>query len=87
MSTMDPNTWSRATHCLVIDLEATCSDDRSIRPDQSETIEIGAVLVLLSTFQVVDWKRSSRSAGSRSSLARGIEGAIPVPLAIGASSS
>jgi hypothetical protein len=34
-----------------------------------------------------DWKRSSRSAGSRSSLARGIEGAIPVPLATGASSS
>jgi hypothetical protein len=33
------------------------------------------------------WKRSSRSAGSRSSLARGIEGAIPVPLATGASSS
>jgi hypothetical protein len=33
------------------------------------------------------WKRSFRSAGSRSSLARGIEGAIPVPLAIGASSS
>ncbi len=35
----------------------------------------------------LSWKRSSRSAGSRSSLARGIEGAIPVPLATGASSS
>jgi len=35
----------------------------------------------------IEWKRSSRSAGSRSSLARGIEGAIPVPLATGASSS
>ncbi len=51
---MDTNIWSRATHCLVIDLEATCSDDRTIRPDQMETIEIGAVLVRLSTFEAED---------------------------------
>jgi two-component system phosphate regulon response regulator PhoB len=33
------------------------------------------------------WKRSSRSAGSRSSLARVIVGPIPVPLAVGAGST
>jgi DNA ligase D-like protein (predicted ligase) len=34
-----------------------------------------------------EWKRSSRSAGSRSSLARVIVGPIPVPLAVGAGST
>ena len=43
-----------AEHVLVIDLEATCSDDRAIPPDQMETIEIGAVLVRLATFEVED---------------------------------
>jgi inhibitor of KinA sporulation pathway (predicted exonuclease) len=48
MSTVD------ATHYLVIDLEATCSEDRAIPPDRMETIEIGAVLVRASTFVVED---------------------------------
>ncbi len=54
MNAMDANSWSHATHCLVIDLEATCSDDRTLPPDQMETIEIGAVLVRLTTFEVED---------------------------------
>ena len=41
-----------ATHYLIIDLEATCSDDRTIPPDRMETIEVGAVLVHASTFEV-----------------------------------
>jgi len=41
-----------ATHVLVVDLEATCSEDRAIPPDQMETIEIGAVLVRLPDFAI-----------------------------------
>jgi len=39
---------------LVIDLEATTSDDGSLPPEQMETIEIGAVLVDTPTLAVVD---------------------------------
>jgi len=39
---------------LVIDLEATCCDQRSIRRDQTEIIEIGAVMVAEDTLDVVD---------------------------------
>lgn len=39
---------------LVIDLEATTSDDGSLPPEQMETIEIGAVLVDAQTLAVVD---------------------------------
>ena len=39
---------------LVIDLEATTSDDGSLPPEQMETIEIGAVLVEAQTLAVVD---------------------------------
>ena len=36
---------STPTHYLVIDLEATCSDDESLPREEMEIIEIGAVLV------------------------------------------
>jgi inhibitor of KinA sporulation pathway (predicted exonuclease) len=39
-----PETLPRASHWLVVDLEATC-DRRGFPRDQMETIEIGAVLV------------------------------------------
>jgi hypothetical protein len=39
---------------LVIDLEATTSDDGSLPPDKMEVIEIGAVLAHARTFAVVD---------------------------------
>ena len=39
---------------LVIDLEATTSDDGSLPPEQMETIEIGAVLVDARTLEPVD---------------------------------
>jgi inhibitor of KinA sporulation pathway (predicted exonuclease) len=39
---------------LVIDLEATTSDDGSLPPDEMETIEIGAVLADARTLAVVD---------------------------------
>ncbi|MGI9415379.1 MAG: exonuclease domain-containing protein [Hyphomicrobiales bacterium] len=39
------DTLRGATHLIVVDLEATCSDDGSVPRDQMETIEIGAVLV------------------------------------------
>jgi inhibitor of KinA sporulation pathway (predicted exonuclease) len=39
---------------LVIDLEATTSDDGSLPPEQMETIEIGAVLADAQTLAVVD---------------------------------
>ena len=39
---------------LVIDLEATTSDDGSLPPSQMETIEIGAVLADAQTLAVVD---------------------------------
>ena len=40
-------------HYLVVDLEATCSDDSSIPRDQMETIEIGAVIVEAVSLQPV----------------------------------
>ena len=39
---------------LVVDLEATTSDDGSLPPEQMETIEIGAVIVSAATLEVVD---------------------------------
>lgn len=39
---------------LVIDLEATTSDDGSLTPEQMQTIEIGAVLADAKTLAVVD---------------------------------
>ena len=41
-------------HYLVIDLEATCSDDGSLPRDQMEIIEIGAVMVAATTLQPID---------------------------------
>lgn len=41
-------------HYLVIDLEATCSDDHSVPRDQMEIIEIGAVMVDSATLQPLD---------------------------------
>ncbi len=40
-------------HYLVVDLEATCSDDGSVPRDQMETIEIGAVMVEATNLQPV----------------------------------
>lgn len=39
---------------LVVDLEATCSDDDTIPPGKMETIEIGAVLIDAGEFAVID---------------------------------
>jgi inhibitor of KinA sporulation pathway (predicted exonuclease) len=39
---------------LVVDLEATTSDDGSMPPEQMETIEIGAVVVNAATLEPVD---------------------------------
>ncbi len=41
------------THYVVIDLEATCSDDNSLPREQTEIIEIGAVLADATTLQPV----------------------------------
>jgi len=41
-------------HYLVVDLEATTSDDGSLPPEQMETVEIGAVLVDAWTLEPVD---------------------------------
>ncbi|QDT47872.1 sporulation inhibitor KapD [Symmachiella dynata] len=41
-------------HYLVVDLEATCSNDGSIPRDKMETIEIGAVMVEAESLQPVD---------------------------------
>jgi inhibitor of KinA sporulation pathway (predicted exonuclease) len=41
------------THYLVIDLEATCSEDGSIPREETEIIEIGAVLVEAESFTTV----------------------------------
>ena len=43
-----------AALCLVIDVEATTSDDGSLPKREMETIEIGAVLVDLATLATVD---------------------------------
>jgi inhibitor of KinA sporulation pathway (predicted exonuclease) len=44
---------SSPTFYLVIDLEATCSDDGSVPREEMEIIEIGCVLVDASTFEPV----------------------------------
>lgn len=49
--TVITNTYS---HILTVDLEATCSDDESIRRTEMETIEIGAVMVKTDNLTVVD---------------------------------
>lgn len=41
-------------HFLVVDLEATCSDDGCVPRDEMEIIEIGAVMVSATTHQPVD---------------------------------
>ena len=43
-----------ATHLIVVDLEATCSDDGAVPRDRMETIEVGAVLVGLHDLAVAD---------------------------------
>ncbi len=42
------------SHYFVVDLEATCDEDRRIPPHEMETIEFGAVLVDASTLEVVE---------------------------------
>jgi len=44
----------KVRYYLVVDLEATTSDDRSLPPDEMETIEIGAVIVSAATLEPVD---------------------------------
>jgi inhibitor of KinA sporulation pathway (predicted exonuclease) len=46
------NKDSRNFYFLVIDLEATCSDDKSIPRQETEIIEIGAVILNRSTWEV-----------------------------------
>jgi 3'-5' exoribonuclease 1 len=41
-------------HILVVDLEATCCDLKTIPRHQMETIEIGAVMVVRETLEIVD---------------------------------
>jgi 3'-5' exoribonuclease 1 len=41
-------------HILVVDLEATCCDMKSIPRHQMETIEIGAVMVVRETLEIID---------------------------------
>lgn len=43
-----------AQHVIVVDLEATCSDDGAVPRDQMEVIEIGAVLVDTAELSVQD---------------------------------
>lgn len=45
---------NNAAYYLVIDLEATCDEDKRIRTKEMETIEIGAVLVDGDTLEPVD---------------------------------
>ena len=52
---VDTTSWAQAAYYLVIDLEATTSEDaRAFPKHEMETIEIGAVLVRASTSEVVD---------------------------------
>ncbi len=44
----------KAKRYLVIDLEATCSEDHTIPRDEMETIEIGAVLVERKDLSIID---------------------------------
>jgi 3'-5' exoribonuclease 1 len=46
--------FDKYTHILVVDLEATCCDLKSIPRHQMETIEIGAVMVERETLSIVD---------------------------------
>lgn len=48
-----PN-FNKYQHILVVDLEATCCDSKSIPRHQMETIEIGAVMVDTATLNIVD---------------------------------
>jgi inhibitor of KinA sporulation pathway (predicted exonuclease) len=57
---------------LVVDLEATTSDDGSLPPEQMETIEIGAVLVDAKTLDVVGAWIALGSLGSCSLDVRGV---------------
>ena len=43
-----------ATHLIVVDLEATCSDDGAVPRDQMEIIEIGAVMVEMDGLNAAD---------------------------------
>ena len=49
-----PTVSARAKYYIVVDLEATTSDDGSLPPEQMETIEIGAVLTDARTLAIVD---------------------------------
>ena len=49
-----PGVLTGATHLIVVDLEATCSDDGAVPRDQMEIIEIGAVLVEMDGLSMLD---------------------------------
>ena len=49
-----PGALTGATHLIVVDLEATCSDDGAVPRDQMEIIEIGAVLVEMDGLSMLD---------------------------------
>lgn len=51
---MTTTNLDKYNHILVVDLEATCCDLKSIPRHQMETIEIGAVMVVRETLEVVD---------------------------------
>jgi 3'-5' exoribonuclease 1 len=51
---MTTTNLDKYTHILVVDLEATCCDLKSIPRHQMETIEIGAVMVVAENLEVVD---------------------------------
>ncbi len=42
------------SHYLIVDLEATCSNDKSLPIQEMETIEIGAVMLKADTLEVLD---------------------------------
>lgn len=44
----------KTSKLLIVDLEATCSEDSSIRRSDMEIIEIGAAIVALDTFSLID---------------------------------
>jgi 3'-5' exoribonuclease 1 len=51
---MTETNFTKYTHILVVDLEATCCDLQTIPRHQMETIEIGAVMVAVDTLAIVD---------------------------------
>ncbi|WP_417387188.1 exonuclease domain-containing protein [Gimesia sp.] len=51
---LNPEFYSRYQYFLIVDLEATCCDQRSFPRNEMEIIEIGAVLVARSGLAVVD---------------------------------